>query len=25
MSYKMGWTYNKLIKSIFEAALERYK
>ena len=25
MSYKMGWTYNKLIKTIFEAALARYK
>jgi D-alanine-D-alanine ligase len=25
MSYKMGWTYNKLIKTIFESALARYK
>jgi D-alanine-D-alanine ligase len=25
MSYKMGWTYNGLIKAIFEAALKRYK
>jgi D-alanine-D-alanine ligase len=25
MSYKMGWTYNGLIKTIFEAALARYK
>jgi len=25
MSYKMGWTYNRLIKDIFEAALARYK
>ncbi|MCX6004253.1 MAG: D-alanine--D-alanine ligase [Chloroflexi bacterium] len=24
MSYKMGWTYNRLIKSIVEAALARY-
>jgi D-alanine-D-alanine ligase len=24
MSYKMGWTYNGLIKAIFEAALARY-
>lgn len=25
MSYKIGWTYNKLIKTIFESALARYK
>jgi D-alanine-D-alanine ligase len=25
MSYKMGWTYNGLIKAIFEAAEARYK
>jgi len=25
MSYKMGWTYNRLIKAIFEAAMARYK
>jgi D-alanine-D-alanine ligase len=25
MSYKMGWTYNGLIKAIFEAVLKRYK
>jgi D-alanine-D-alanine ligase len=24
MSYKMGWTYNGLIKAIFESALARY-
>jgi D-alanine-D-alanine ligase len=25
MSYKMGWTYNGLIKAIFESALARYR
>ncbi|MBN1375484.1 MAG: D-alanine--D-alanine ligase [Dehalococcoidia bacterium] len=25
MSYKMGWTYNKLIKAIFESAMKRNK
>ena len=24
MSYKMGWTYNRLIRAIFESALARY-
>jgi D-alanine-D-alanine ligase len=24
MSYKMGWTYNKLIKAVIEAAIARY-
>lgn len=24
LSYKMGWTYNRLIKAIFESALARY-
>jgi len=25
MSYKMGWTYNGLIKAVFESALARYR